>query len=76
MNNAYQKLRDPLKRLHYILELNGVSMEETDKLEDAQFLTRIITARDDIEEAGSADQVELIQQENEGRCFPTALETI
>ena len=51
-------------------------MEETDKLEDAQFLTRIITARDDIEEADTADQVQVIQQENEGRCFLTALEAI
>ncbi|KAK0198307.1 hypothetical protein F5146DRAFT_948746 [Armillaria mellea] len=59
VNEAYQTLRDPLSRLHYLLALNGVPMEETDKLEDMEFLSEIMLARDTIDDA--EDKAEVLQ---------------
>ncbi|KIY71630.1 Co-chaperone Hsc20 [Cylindrobasidium torrendii FP15055 ss-10] len=58
VNDAYKRLRDPLSRLNYLLELNGVALEATDKLEDEAFLMKILSLRDDIDEATEREDVE------------------
>ncbi|KAG7450509.1 uncharacterized protein BT62DRAFT_518448 [Guyanagaster necrorhizus] len=65
VNEAYQTLRDPLSRLHYLLTLNDAPMEETDKLEDMEFLSEIMLARDTIDDA--EDKAEVLQVADETR---------
>ncbi|KAK0465018.1 uncharacterized protein EV420DRAFT_933701 [Desarmillaria tabescens] len=65
INEAYQTLRDPLSRLTYLLTLNGVPMEETDKLDDMEFLSEIMLARNTIDDA--EDEAEVLQVADECR---------
>ncbi len=68
VNNAYQTLRNPLTRLQYLLELNGVPMEETDKIDDMEFLSDVLMARGTIEEAESIEEVDAVVEETNGEC--------
>ncbi|KAF8922549.1 hypothetical protein CPB85DRAFT_1427846 [Mucidula mucida] len=63
VNNAYQTLRNPLTRLQYLLELNGVPMDETDKIDDMEFLSDVLMARGTIEEAESIEEVDAVVEE-------------
>ncbi|KAI3622459.1 hypothetical protein WG66_015320 [Moniliophthora roreri] len=66
INQAYQTLLNPLSRIEYILDLNGIPMSETDKVEDMEFLGDIMTAREEIQTAESRDEVAHVIQENQG----------
>jgi molecular chaperone HscB len=42
VNQAYQTLKDPIKRARYLLELNGMKLDdETDKITDPELLMEV-----------------------------------
>ena len=56
VNGAYQSLSDPLTRASYLLELNGISVdEETDTQMDPMFLMQQMELREAIGDAEQAD---------------------
>ncbi|ESK86656.1 hypothetical protein Moror_9717 [Moniliophthora roreri MCA 2997] len=71
INQAYQTLLNPLSRIEYILDLNGIPMSETDKVEDMEFLGDIMTAREEIQTAESRDEVAHVIQENQDKIEET-----
>lgn len=55
-----------MSRVHHILDMNGVQLSETDKLEDADLVMEVMEAREALEEATSEGEAELIRQANGG----------
>ena len=53
INEAYKTLSDPLRRAQYLLSLRGIETaeDETAKVDDAELLTEVLEAREQIEEA-------------------------
>lgn len=49
INDAYQVLKSPLKRAQYLLELNGVSVNDTDTVMDHGFLMEQMELRETLE---------------------------
>jgi DnaJ-domain-containing protein 1 len=65
VNAAYQGLAGPLSRAEYILERNGHSMSETDQLEDLDFISEVMEARETLDEATDENSVEQLAREND-----------
>ncbi|CAA7265797.1 unnamed protein product [Cyclocybe aegerita] len=68
LNEAYQCLLNPLPRVEYILEQNGVPLSETEQVEDLAFMAEIMEAREIIDEATPENKAvidELIQMNDE-----------
>ena len=64
VNEAYQRLKDPLKRAAYLCELNGAPIEaENNTAMPASFLMRQMEWREALDEARSADAVEVLHQQ-------------
>jgi len=59
INEAYQRLKDPLKRAAYLCELNGAPIQaENNTSMPAAFLMQQMQWREDLEEASSASDLE------------------
>ncbi|KAJ6519822.1 hypothetical protein C8R45DRAFT_952828 [Mycena sanguinolenta] len=71
VNEAYNSLLHPLRRAEYILEQNGLPMSENDKLDDLEFITEIMEARENIEEAADQDELAHIVDENTAKIKET-----
>ncbi|MDO9252494.1 Fe-S protein assembly co-chaperone HscB [Hydrogenophaga sp.] len=64
INEAYQRLKDPLKRAAYLCELNGVPLQaENNTAMPAAFLMQQMQWREDLEEADNADALERMADE-------------
>lgn len=64
INEAYQRLKDPLKRAAYLCELHGVAIEaENNTAMPAAFLMQQMAWREALEEACSAAAVEDLADE-------------
>ena len=64
INEAYQRLKDPLKRAAYLCELNGAPVQaENNTAMPAAFLMQQMQWREDLEEARSAEQLERMADE-------------
>ncbi|KAJ3828288.1 hypothetical protein F5880DRAFT_1531423 [Lentinula raphanica] len=74
VNHACQTLLQPMPRIEYILSTNGSPMEETDKLEDDDFLMNIMMAREELENAETREEAESVIQENQALIDDTLLE--
>ncbi|KIK70992.1 hypothetical protein GYMLUDRAFT_150309 [Collybiopsis luxurians FD-317 M1] len=74
VNHAYQTLLKPMSRIEYILSINGNPMEETDKLQDNEFLMDIMAAREEIENADTPEEAEAVIQENQTMIHTTLSE--
>jgi molecular chaperone HscB len=61
LNEAYQCLSRPLPRAEYILEQNGAQTIESDSLEGAPFMIKIMEARELIDEATPEDRSKIEQ---------------
>ena len=51
VNNAYQILRDPIKRASYLLSLQGITIEDRNTIVDPNFLIEQIELRERLEAA-------------------------
>ena len=64
INEAYQRLKDPVKRASYLCEINDAPIEaENNTAMPAAFLIQQMQWREDLEEAGSADALETMADE-------------
>lgn len=70
LNKAYQTLLSPLDRAHYILSLHGVQECETEKLQDEELIMQVMEARQEVEEASDAVEINRIKEINKGSIFP------
>ncbi|KAJ7900351.1 hypothetical protein B0H14DRAFT_2673330 [Mycena olivaceomarginata] len=72
VNEAYNSLLHPLPRAEYILEQNGSPMSENDKLDDIEFISEIMEARESIDEAhDEVDELRRIIGENTAKIEET-----
>lgn len=61
VNEAYERLKDPLKRASYLCELAGVAVAAEDNTAmPASFLSEQIAYREALDEAGSREAIEKI----------------
>ncbi|RIA96340.1 hypothetical protein C1645_707999 [Glomus cerebriforme] len=67
INKAYQVLRDPLSRAKYMLQLNNVSISESESLQDQELLMEVLDVREQLEGATNENNVKAIKNESEGR---------
>ena len=59
VNEAYQRLKDPLRRAAYLCELNGVAIDaESNTAMPPEFLMQQMQWREALEDASQADEVE------------------
>lgn len=64
INEAYQRLKDPLKRAAYLCELNGAPIEaENNTAMPSAFLMQQMQWREDLDEAQSAADLERMAEE-------------
>jgi molecular chaperone HscB len=64
INEAYQRLKDPLKRAAYLCELRGAPIKaETNTAMPAQFLTQQLEWREALEEAEGEQQLDALAYE-------------
>lgn len=64
INEAYQRLKDPLKRAAYLCELNDAPVQaENNTAMPTAFLMQQMQWREDLEEARSAEQLERMADE-------------
>jgi molecular chaperone HscB len=69
INEAFKTLQNPLLRAQYLLSLRGINIaeDETAKVEDPELLLDVLEARESIEEAHEASDLEGIRQVNDER---------
>ncbi|CAB4494879.1 unnamed protein product [Rhizophagus irregularis] len=67
INKAYQVLRDPLSRAKYMLQLNNISISESESLQDQELLMEILDVREQLEEATNENNVKAIKNESEDK---------
>jgi molecular chaperone HscB len=64
INEAYNRLKDPLKRATYLCELNGAPIEaHTNTSMPPAFMMMQIEWREALEEAGTAEELEKIEHQ-------------
>ena len=64
VNEAYQRLKDPLKRAAYLCELNGAAIEAEDNTAmPAAFLMQQMAWRESLEDAVGVAQVEALAEQ-------------
>jgi molecular chaperone HscB len=64
INEAYQRLKDPLKRAAYLCELNGAPIQaENNTAMPGMFLMQQMQWREDLEEASGSDDLERMADE-------------
>jgi len=67
VNEAYQRLKDPLRRAAYLCELNGAAIEaENNTAMPATFLIQQMEWREALDEAGGVDAVEALADDVAG----------
>lgn len=55
LNNAYQVLKDPLARSHYLLSLVQKDITESTQFDDNEFLMEVMEIQEEIQEANSVE---------------------
>lgn len=73
LNKAYQTLLSPLTRAQYILSLNGYEQNETDSIEDKEFIMEIMEARQRVEDAADPGEMTRLREVNQGNINGTSL---
>ncbi|MCD7451526.1 hypothetical protein HAX54_012512 [Datura stramonium] len=65
--DAYRTLTDPLSRAIYILKLEGVHVDEEEKIDDVELLTEMLEIRESVEEAADSQALKQIQGQIQGK---------
>jgi molecular chaperone HscB len=75
INEAYQGLLRPIKRVEYVLSLNGQALGEEDKVDDLEFIEEVIETMEHLEEFGRDDieKVKHIASTNDGMRHPAVV---
>ena len=74
INEAYRRLKDPLKRAAYLCELNGALVNaENNTAMPAEFLIQQMELREGLDEASSAEELHQIDQLSEKLSSETLL---
>ena len=73
VNEAYSCLLKPLSRAEYILARHHIPISEEDQVDDLDFMSEIMEARETIAEAQDGDDVSGLVDENRG-YYPCCLE--
>lgn len=68
INKAYQTLLSPLKRANYLLELQNMPLEESDTMDDNDFMMDIMEAFEEVQLAESHEDFAAIREKNQ--CEP------
>ncbi|KAL6074497.1 Co-chaperone Hsc20 [Balamuthia mandrillaris] len=80
INEAYRTLKNPNKRLKYMLSLAGAPLDESSgTITDPELLMEVMEVRGEIEEATSKDQLRALQRENQEKlraCYAAASEAL
>ncbi|KAG2159860.1 uncharacterized protein EDB93DRAFT_1112307 [Suillus bovinus] len=66
VNTAYKALSSPLHRIEYILQRNGLMIEEADSLEDPELISEIMEVREEIE-TGDIERIRAIEEDNDNK---------
>lgn len=61
INDAYQTLRDPVKRARYLLELSGGKWQDEQTIADPEFLMAQMELREELEEASETDDLDALE---------------
>lgn len=62
VNEAYETLKEPVKRAHYLLKLSGIEQNDNQTTNDASFLMEQITFREEMSECRTnADPLDCIE---------------
>lgn len=81
VTTAYRTLSDPLARAIYILKLEGVDVDEEERISDPELLTEIMEIREAVEDARDTQTLNQIQEqmqkelENWSRVFTDAFQS-
>lgn len=67
LNKAYHTLKNPLSRAQYMLAQQGVEVNEAESLHHPELLMDVMEVREELEEAVSNEDVEVIKQANDGK---------
>ncbi|KAL3347321.1 hypothetical protein AABB24_021146 [Solanum stoloniferum] len=65
--DAYRTLTDPLSRAIYLLKLEGVHVDEEEKINDVELLTEMLEIRETVEEADDSQALKQIQGQIQGK---------
>lgn len=65
--DAYRTLTDPLSRAIYILKLEGVHVDEEEKIDDVELLTEMLELRETVDEAADSQALKQIQGQIQGK---------
>ncbi|MEZ8141649.1 co-chaperone HscB [Enterovibrio norvegicus FF-33] len=61
INDAYQTLRDPVRRAEYLLSLNGLELrDEQQTMQDPEFLMQQMELREELEEIADSDEPDVL----------------
>ncbi|GAA99328.1 uncharacterized protein L969DRAFT_93790 [Mixia osmundae IAM 14324] len=74
INEAYQTLLSDRRRAEYMLSLEGVTVEEADKITDPDLLMSILESRETLEEAETEEDVHVLREDNKGKIRTTVQE--
>ena len=67
INEAYQRLKDPLKRAAYLCELRGAPIDaESNTAMPAAFLMEQMAWREELDDASTAAELDALQQQLDG----------
>jgi molecular chaperone HscB len=76
VNEAYQALLKPLPRAEYILGQHHIPISEKDQVDDIEFMSEVMEAREIIDDAEDESEVVNLVKDNRGLLFRVYLATI
>ncbi|KAJ3215875.1 hypothetical protein HDU67_010232 [Dinochytrium kinnereticum] len=67
INKALQTLKDPLLRARYLLHLNDVHIDESEKLKDPELLDEVMSVWEAVEDLEGEESLAKLKAENDAR---------
>ncbi|CAO3616304.1 unnamed protein product [Mucor hiemalis] len=71
INKAYNTLKNPLTRAQYMLEQNGITINESDSLSDPELLMEVMEFREELEEVTSEKELVPLKNRNDDKFHET-----